>query len=497
MSKEIPFHVISKSTYIRGLQCEKSLYLNKYHLELRDEIPASRERVFATGHEVGELAQQLFPGGVDCGFEVTRSGQKSAELTQNAIDVGKDVIYEAAFQQEGVLVIADIMTKNDNKWKVFEVKSSTKAAEYHINDAAVQYYVMNKCGIDVEDISIVYINNQYVRHGEIDVRQLFTIESVKEKVIPLQDSVRDNIRKFKEVLKGKDVPKVDIGEQCDNPFECDFKGHCWKHIPEYSVFDLSRIGKKAFELYGNGITEIKDIPEDFPLSTAQMIEKDCFLKNKDYVDSNEIKSFLDGISYPLYFLDFETIMAAVPMFDNSRPYQQIVFQYSMFRKESREADAVHYEFLGDGRSDPRRTFIESLLRDAGDEGTILVYNAGFESARLRELASDFPEHEERVNRMLPRIADLMVPFQRRAYYKPQMKSSHSIKKVLPAINPEYTYENLEIQEGSAAGVEYLRLMKLVSDEEIKRVRKNLLEYCGRDTWGMVVIWEELMGVAEG
>jgi len=169
----------------------------------------------------------------------------------------------------------------------------------------------------------------------------------------------------------------------------------------------------------------------------------------------------------------------------------------MFRKESREADAVHYEFLGDGRSDPRRTFIESLLRDAGDEGTILVYNAGFESARLRELASDFPEHEERVNRMLARIADLMVPFQRRAYYKPQMKSSHSIKKVLPAINPDYTYENLEIQEGSAAGVEYLRLMKLVSDEEIKRVRKNLLEYCGRDTWGMVVIWEELMGVAEG
>lgn len=489
--------MISKSTYIRGLQCEKSLNLNKYHPELRDEIPASRERVFATGHEVGELAQQLFPGGVDCGFEVTRSGQKSVELTQNAIDEGKDVIYEAAFQYEGVLVIADIMTKNDNKWKVFEVKSSTKAAEYHINDAAVQYYVMNKCGIDVEDISLVYINNQYVRQGDIDVRQLFTIESVKEKVIPLQDSVRDNIRKFKEVLEGKDVPKVDIGEQCDNPFECDFKGHCWKHIPEYSVFDLSRIGKKAFELYGNGITEIKDIPEDFPLSTAQMIEKDCFLRNKDYVDSNKIKSFLDGISYPLYFLDFETIMPAVPMFDNSRPYQQIVFQYSMFRKESREADAVHYEFLGDGRSDPRRTFIESLLRDAGDEGTILVYNAGFESARLRELASDFPEHEERVNRMLARIADLMVPFQRRAYYKPQMKSSHSIKKVLPAINPEYTYENLEIQEGSAAGVEYLRLMKLVSDEEIKRVRKNLLEYCGRDTWGMVVIWEELMGVAEG
>ncbi len=496
MNTEIPFHVLSKSTYIRGLQCEKSIYLNKYHPELKDAIPASRERVFTTGHEVGALAQQLFPGGIDCGFEVTRSGQKSAELTANAIEEGKDVIYEAAFQHEGVLVIADIMTKDENKWKVFEVKSSTKVAEYHINDTGVQYYVMNKCRIEIEDISIIHLNNQYVRLGEIDVKQLFSIESVEEKVIPLQDFVEKNITRFKEVLAEKNVPEIDIGEHCDSPFECDFKGHCWKHIPEYSVFDLSRISKKAFELYRNGITEIKDIPDDFPLSTAQAIEKDSFLKNKDYTDRSEIKSFLNELSYPLYFMDFETIQYAVPMFDNSRPYQQIVFQYSLFRKGSSDADADHYEFLGDGKSDPRKTFIENLLRDAGNEGTILVYNAGFESARLKELANDFPEYAEGVNRMLPRIADLMVPFQRRAYYKPEMRSSHSIKKVLPAINPEYTYSNLEIQDGGAAGIEYLRLMTLSDNEEIKKVRKNLLEYCGRDTWGMVVIWEELLRVVD-
>ncbi|MFA5010640.1 MAG: DUF2779 domain-containing protein [Ignavibacteria bacterium] len=491
MNKEIPFHVLSKSTYIKGLQCEKSIYLNKYHPELKDAIPASRERVFTTGHEVGALAQQLFPRGVDCGFEVTRSGQKSVELTEEAINEGKDVIYEAAFQHEGVLVIADIMTKNENKWKVFEVKSSTKVAEYHINDTAVQYYVMNKCGIDIDDISIVHINNQYVRQGEIDVRQLFTIESVKEQVIPLQDFVENNITKFKEVLEGENVPEIDIGEHCHSPFECDFKGHCWKHIPEYSVFDLSRISKKAFELYRKGITEIKDIPDDFPLTTAQAIEKECFLLNKNYIERDEIKSFLDGISYPLYFMDFETIQYAVPMFDNSRPYQQIVFQYSLFRKGSSDADADHYEFLGDGKSDPRKTFIENLLRDAGNEGTILVYNAGFESARLRELASDIPEYEEGINRMLPRIADLMVPFQRRAYYKPEMRSSHSIKMVLPAINPEYTYKNLEIQEGGAAGMEYLRMSSLQDEEERCKIRKNLLEYCGRDTWGMAVILGDL------
>lgn len=491
MNKEIPFHVLSKSTYIKGLQCEKSLYMNKYHPELRDEIPASRLQVFKTGHEVGALAQQLFPGGFDCGFEVTKNGQKSVELTEEVINKGKDVIYEAAFQHEGVLVIADIMTKNENKWKVFEVKSSTKVAEYYINDTAVQYYVMNKCGIEIEDIAIIYINNQYVRQGEIDVRQLFTTESVKEQVIPLQDFVEKNIARFKQVLAEKSVPEIDIGEHCDSPFECDFKGHCWKHIPEYSVFDLSRIGKKAFELYGNGITELKDIPDDFTLSTAQAIEKDCFLQNRDYIDRNEIKSFLDGISYPLYFIDFETIQSAVPMFDNSRPYQQIVFQYSIFRKDSRDAEAVHNEFLGDGKSDPRRVFIENLLRDAGNEGTILVYNVSFEMQRLREIARDFPEYEEGVNKMLPRIADLMVPFRNKAYYKPEMRSSYSIKKVLPAINPDYTYENLEIQEGGAAGMEYLRISSLQDEEEICKIRKNLLEYCGRDTWGMAVILGDL------
>lgn len=495
MSKEIPFHILSKSTFTRGLQCVKSLYLNKYNPELKDEIPASREQVFTTGHEVGELAQQLFKGGVDCGFEVTKSGQKSVELTANMINEGKDVIYEAAFQYEGVLVIADIMAKIENKWQVFEVKSSTKIAEYQINDTAIQYYVICKCGIEIEDISIVYINNQYVRQGEIDVQQLFTIESVKEQVIPLQNYVEENITRFKEVLAGKSVPEVDIGEQCENPFTCEFKGHCWKHIPEYSVFDLSRISKKAFELYRSGIAEIKDIPDDFPVTTAQAIEKECFLLNNNYINRDEIKIFLDGLSYPLYFMDFETIQHAVPMFDNSRPFQQIVFQYSMFRKDSKDAEAVHYEFLGDGVSDPRREFIENLLRNAGNEGTILVYNASFEIQRLKEISRDFPEYEEGVNKMLLRIADLMVPFRNKAYYKPEMRSSYSIKKVLPAINPDYTYENLEIQEGNAAGMEYLRMSSLQDEEEKSKIRKNLLEYCKRDTWGMAVILEQL--IADG
>jgi hypothetical protein len=496
MFTPLPFHILSKSTFIKGLQCEKSLYLNKYNPELKDEIPASRQAVFDTGHEVGRYAQQLFPGGVDCGFEITKNGQKSAEMTNNFITEGKEVIYEAAFQFEGILVIADIIVKSGNKWKIYEVKSSTSVSEYQIYDTSIQYYVITKCGIDIEDISIIFINNQYVRKGDIDINQLFTTESVLDRSIQNQNLIEQKAKELKEVLESKSVPDIVIGPHCTNPYDCDFIGHCWKDIPEYSVFDLSRISGKAFELYEQGIINIENIPDDANLSANQQIEKISYVEDKDIIDKNEIKSFLNTLRYPLYFLDFETIQSAIPLYDNSRPYQQIVFQYSLYYKNDKDSKPVHFEFLADGKSDPRPALINKLIKDTMNPGMILVYNQSFEIRIMRELAIDFPDTTEEIAERISRIIDLMTPFQKRAYYKPEMRSSHSLKKVLPAINPEYGYENLEIQEGGAAGAEFIRLMTLQDENEIQKTRKNLLDYCGRDTYGMIIILEELERVCK-
>ncbi len=491
MDTQLPLHILSKSTFIRGIQCRKSLYLNKYSPNLKDPIPASRQAIFDIGHETGKLAQGLFPGGVDCGFEITSNGQKSAEMTRKFIDEGKEVIYEAAFQSDGVLVIADIMVRAGNKWKIYEVKSSTSVSDYQIYDTAIQYYIITKCGIDIEDISVVYINIQYVRKGDVDIDLLFTTESVKERVIQNQSFIEQKEKEFKEVLERKSVPDIDIGPHCNNPYECDFIGHCWKHIPEYSVFNLSRIGKTAYKLYNRGITNIKDIPDDISLSTNQLLEKISFTEGKNIIDRKEIKNFLNTIKYPLYFLDFETFQFAIPVYDNTRPYQQVVFQYSLYFKKNKDSNPEHYEFLGDGRSDPRPALIKQLLSDTKKPGMILVYNQAFETARLKELAVDFPEYEEEISEKLSMIADLMIPFKNRFYYKPEMRSSHSLKKVLPAINPDYGYQNLEIQGGGIASAEFMRLMTLRDENEINKIRKNLLEYCGSDTYGMIVLLDEL------
>ncbi|MDZ7742201.1 MAG: DUF2779 domain-containing protein [Bacteroidota bacterium] len=203
------------------------------------------------------------------------------------------------------------------------------------------------------------------------------------------------------------------------------------------------------------------------------------------------KSFCDRLSYPLYFMDFETFQPAVPLYDQSRPYQQIPFQYSMHLQKEPDGEVVHAEFLADWKKDPRAGFIESLIADAGEQGDILVYNQSFEIRILNELATDFPKYKDSIERIINRIVDLMQPFQQKHYYTPDMRGSYSIKKVLPALVPELKYDELEISEGGAASRGFEELMALEEGTVKENLRQNLLEYCKLDTWAMVKILEKI------
>ncbi len=488
-------HILSKSTFLRGLQCEKSLYLYKHFYNLKDKITPQQEAIFKQGSNVGVLAQDLFPGGVDASPESIYNFKQSVLDTTLYLDEGETNIYEAAFQFDRVLAALDILVKEKDGWKAYEVKSSTEVKETYINDAALQYYVITNSGIELKDISIVYINNQYMKNGDIDINELFTIESVLDRVIEVLPIIPNKISAFKKLLQQDSVPDIDIGMHCFDPYNCDFMGTCWKHIPEYSIFDISNLYKtKKFELYQNGIVTFDQIDlANNSLNANQLLQVTSELNDKTYIDKESINHFLNDLNYPLYFMDFETMGAAVPVYDQSRPYQQLVFQYSLHVQENIGSELKHFEYLAeaDPNIDPRKGLVKQLISECGTNGDILVYNISFERGKLQDAVEQFPEYSSELTNIINRLKDLMIPFQQKWVYKPEMKGSYSIKYVLPALVPELSYDDLAIKEGGNASNTFYEMVVGTFEGDTKKTQKNLLEYCELDTYAMVKILEVL------
>jgi Domain of unknown function(DUF2779) len=486
--------ILSKSTFIRGLQCEKSLYLYKHNYNIRDETSPQLQAIFNQGNNVGILAQDLFPDGVDASpsshFRIQESVLKTKEFIENV----ESIIYEATFQFNGVLAALDILVKDEEGWKAYEVKSSTSVSDVYINDAAIQFYTIVNSGIDLKDISIVHINNQYIKDGGIDINELFTIESVFDRVQEVLPKIPNQIERFKQVIKQDEVPNIDIGPHCSKPYECDFKGYCWSHVPDYSIFNISRLNiNKKFELYQKGTLRFEEIDLQITsFNPNQLLQVTCELGDKSFIDILKIKSFVEDLIYPIYFLDFETMATAVPIYDKSRPYRQLVFQYSL-HIQSESGNLEHKEYLAEAnpKMDPREAFVKQLIMDCGDSGDILVYNIGFERGKLNDLILVYPQYSNEIESIISRLKDLMIPFQKKWYYTPEMRGSYSIKAVLPALVPELSYNDLEISEGGTASTIFAQMVLGEYNGDIKQTREHLLEYCKLDTYAMVKIYEVL------
>jgi hypothetical protein len=403
--------LISKSSFIRGQQCHKSLWLHLNQPEERDEISEFQQRIFDTGHSVGSYAQQLFPGGIDASRGEHEKIGEALAYTQDLIKNGQSVIYEAAFGDGETLCYMDILVQENGQWRAYEVKASTGVKDYQVMDVAFQYYVITRSGLQLADIYLVHLNNQYIRRGEIDVQQLFTRINMSSAIHALQDQIPGNLEALQKMLSVETTPDIAMGYQCTHPYGCDFFEFCRRSVDLGSGNREQGIGNRQ---QGEGN------------------------RNQEALDE-----FKDRLVYPLFFMDFETIFPPIPMHDESRPYQQIPFQWSVHRVENSEIakwrnseNLQHFEYLGIPPADPRSAFIEELLARLGNEGSILVWNQGFEKNRLKEIARDFPEYREQIEEMLKRIVDLMVPFRRKHLYTPEMNGSYSLKAVLPALVPD-------------------------------------------------------------
>jgi hypothetical protein len=403
----------------------------------------------------------------------------------------REVIYEAAFQHDGVLAALDILVKKKDGWYAYEVKSSTKVHDINVTDAALQYWVMKKCGIEVKDISIVHINNEYEKTSEIEPEKLFKTESILYLAIALQDEISESVKELKQVAVNETCPTVRIGKQCTDPYTCDFKKYCWEGVPDESILDFGMYRKEdRFRLYHSGVKRIADVTPWKDLKTPYNYVVEAHINKGIYIDDVPLKNFMESITYPVYFMDFETVRFAIPQLNNSSPYDQIPNQYSVHVSASENLGPVHLSFLADPAKDFREDFTKALLKDLGEEGTILVYNIGFERSKLNLLALLFPHYETKINAVIDRLVDLAMPFQKKWYYDRRFSCSYSIKDVLPVIAPDLSYKNLTVNNGDDASVLFMKMMQQ-PDKDWSAERKHLLEYCALDTYAMVRIFQFL------
>jgi hypothetical protein len=481
---------ISKSLYIRGLQCHKSLWLKKYN---SDVLEASNESVLENGNNVGDLACDLYPGGVEIPYEGT-SFEDKIIMTQDLINDGVKNIYEATFQFKGILVMVDILNVEDNTVIINEVKSSTDVKDVYIHDLSIQYYVLNGLGYDVKEANVIHINNEYVRDDELEIQKLFTKVEVTEIVKSLQEDIEENLEIFRGVLSDRaKEPNIDIGLQCSSPYTCDAMGYCWKHIPEYSIFDISRLKTdRKFELYKSGVLKFTDIPNINNFSHSQQLQIKAELEQQEIINKTAIKGFLDSLTYPIYHLDFETFQQAIPQWKGVIPYMQIPFQYSL-HIEHANSTLEHKEFLAEDGVDPRYELAKRLVEDIPCDATVLAYNMGFEKGVIRKLANQFSDFTYDLMCIHDNIKDLMTPFQSKDYYVPKMRGSYSIKNVLPALVPEMekAYKDLDLVHNGGEAMNVFASLGTLSDEEKIAYRNALLEYCKLDTLAMVKILQKL------
>lgn len=494
----------SKSKYCGLWQCPKIAWLKKYKPEeyVIDESTKSR---MENGNIVGDLAMQLFG---DYNEVTTYTDNKldipkMIEKTKQYMLDGLNNICEASFNYNGLYCAVDILRKQDNGYAIYEVKSSTHEDNYvYIVDVAYQKYVLEHCGVKVTDTYLVNINSDYIFDGTLKLNELFKITDVWKFVIDEQQEVEEKIKMAESLLENEEEPNIDISCNCNNPYKCGFWKYCSKHLPKPSVFDLYRLNfNKKIEYYNRNIISFQDLENTgWFLGEIRNRQIDYALHDKGiYIDKQGIKKFLDTLSYPLYFLDFETQQPIIPIYKGTRPYQQIPFQYSLHYIENEGGELKHKEFLGISGEDPRRSLAEALCNDIPAGACVLAYNKSFECGRIGELAETFKDLQRHLSAIEFSIKDLLDPFRQGYYYRKEIGGSFSIKSVLPAMfpnDPSLNYHNLEGVHNGGEAMSIYPKIKDMTPKEQKIARHNLLKYCELDTFAMVKIWQELVKITK-
>lgn len=484
---------LSKSKYCQCVQCKKILWLKKYKPEYA--IQTAKDSVLENGTKVGNLAKGLF--GEYEEIEFNEDLNIMVEQTKKILQNKPNIVAEASFNYDNNFCSVDILKNDRDGVEIYEVKSSTEIHKIYLDDVSYQYYVLSNLGLNVKKVSIVYINNQYIRGEKLELNKLFNIEDITDVAKSKQDEIKHNIEilnKYMEEHDKDNEPITDIGMKCSDPYDCKFWEYCTRNLPKPNVFDIAGGMRKSkkFEKYYEGKISFEDLQYE-ELNYKYLEQIDYELNDLEpKIDKEAITKILNSLKYPLYFIDYETYQTAIPEVVGTKPYQQLPFQYSLHIIREKGATLEHKEFLAEVEDkDFIRHFAESMIRDMHENGSVIIYNKSFEPARNNEIAKMYPDLKDEIDRINSNMVDFLEPFKQRKYYCKEMHGSASIKAVLPALypdDPELNYHNLPVVHNGGETQEAFLSLKDKTKEEQEKIRHGLLVYCKLDTYAMVKIW---------
>ncbi len=445
---------LSKSDYMLFLKHPSWLWVKKNDPSKIPPIDENTQALFDAGHQFEPYAESLFPEGVTLGFSDYDEYRSLPRRTKDAIERGDQVLFQPRFEWKDFTCICDIVSfVGENEVDLIEIKASTKAKPEHEYDLAFQSAVLEGAGLKVRNISVIHVNNQYIRNGEIKADEITTTTDITEAVRAKREATQKHMLQALTVAASPTMPD-----------------------PSPALAKLNS-KKDWLKIYASIVSKESEQP------TGNV---------EPVIDKGAIKHFLSELKYPLYFLDYETMSGLVPYFDGHRPYQQVPFQYSLHILESPDAQLSQKEYLHRENSDPSRPLTEQLLRDIGDKGSVIVWFEGFEKARNSELGDMLPEYKEAMEAINDRVVDLMIPFKQKWYDDKRFNDSASIKYVLPVMVPELSYKTLGIQEGGSAQRLWMEaILDGKRESEREKILADLVEYCGLDTLAMVEIYRKL------
>lgn len=469
---------LSKSRIINHQQCPKRLWLQVNRPEL-SQTDASAQARMDTGQVVGDIARQLFPGGV---LVDTPDLAQAIQVTRALLAGPPRPLYEATFEVDGVLVRADLLIPDQGGYRLVEVKSATSVKDYYYADAAIQTWVVQRSQLPITRVEIAHIDNSFVYPGHGVYQGLLKHVDVTEDISGLIDDVPRWIHEARATLDGTE-PVALPGKQCSQPYDCPFTAYCSPPVAGYPPEILPYNRGLADELRSEGYADLREVPEE---RLHNDIHRRIWRVTRAGTPelNPQAGEQLRDLPYPRYYLDFETINPAVPIWTGTRPYMQVPFQWSC-HIEHADGRLEHRAYLAENGEDPRRHFIESLLETLGSDGPIFVYNIGFERSRMNELREPWPDFASGIDAAVDRLVDL-YPITKANYYHPEMRGSWSIKAVVPTIDADLGYDNLQVGDGEAAQAAYLEMIHPETDLARKQVLYDaLLDYCQRDTLAMV------------